>query len=169
MEEQVSKKLTRRQMLKLSGTVAAGSVLAAVTPAAAAQVANETVHVPDLAQAAQEMVYEVLPPYGHPTMKVLAPPKRPDTLDGKTVCGLMGGLFHFEETWPVIVEVLKKKYPTAKFVGPADIAKDFKGSTVVLNATTGGIPSGWDAKDPQLVANIIKQFKCDVVISGNGC
>ena len=110
--------------------------------------------------AVAEDVYEVVYPYGHPSINVLPPVNRPDTLEGKTVCGLFGGSFHFEETWPVIKDVLAKKYPTAKFVDP----KQLYPANVI-----GKIPSGWDAKDPQLVANALKQNKCDVAIVGNGC
>jgi hypothetical protein len=80
-----------------------------------------------------------------------------DTLEGKTICGLFGAAFHFEETFPVIAALLKTKYPTATFVGP--------------DVITGNkpIPEGWDATDPQLVANYVKKYKCDAVIVGNGC
>lgn len=109
---------------------------------------------------AADGVYEVVYPYGHPSIKVLPPVNRPDTLEGKTICGIFGGQFHFEETWPVMKEILAKKYPTAKFVDPKQL---YPGSVI------GKIPGGWDARNPQLVANILKQNKCDVAIVGNGC
>ncbi len=123
-------------------------------------------------QTAAAATYAVVPPYGVPTMTVLQPVKRLDTLEGKTVCGLFGGGFHFEETFPAIAQLLAKKYPTAKFIAPMDMIKDFgpkSTGTVKLGDPRGNIPSGWDAKDPNLVANMIKFYKCDAVISGNGC
>jgi len=111
--------------------------------------------------------YEVVYPYGRPTMKVLTPVARPDTLEGKTVCGLWGGAFHFEETFPVIKDVLAKKYPTAKFIGPDEMGKAAEFKEIL--GGTGKFASGWDAKNPDLVAKVVKQFKCDVAIVGNGC
>ena len=115
---------------------------------------------PAVSAMANERVYEVLPPYGLPSIKTLQPVKRLGTLEGKTICGLFGGSYHFEETFQKIAELLKKKYPTASFVGPDVISKD------------QGINSVWpdcEAKNPQLISNLIKQYKCDAVVSGNGC
>ena len=73
MKGQMSKKLTRRKMLKLLGTGAAGSPLTSLAPAAEARenvpAIKET--VPEGAQGTQVGVYYVLPPYGVPTIKVL--------------------------------------------------------------------------------------------------
>ena len=105
--------------------------------------------VPDVAN---ERVYEVLPPYGLSSIKVLQPVKRLDTLEGKTIAGVYGALFHFEETWPVIVELLKKKYPTAKFVGWQEFGRD----SAVL-------------EDSAKLGALLKQYKVDAVVVGNGC
>ncbi len=53
--------------------------------------------------------------------------------------------------------MLQKKYPTAKFIGPDVITQN------------KAIPEGWNVSDPELVAKLIKQYKCDAVVSGNGC
>jgi hypothetical protein len=74
------------------------------------------------------------------------PVKRLDTLEGKTICGI-GTSFHFEVTWPVLVGLLQKKYPTAKFVGPDKITK----------SDEVGLPQQ------------LKENKCDALIAGNGC
>jgi hypothetical protein len=75
MEEHMNKRLTRREMLRLSGTVAAGSLLATLVPAAEAQVIKGTALAPEPAQAAEAGVYEVLPPYGKATIEVWEPPE----------------------------------------------------------------------------------------------
>jgi len=147
MEENENKQLTRREMLKVSGAIAAGSVLAAVGPAA-----NVTAEVSQQTQAAAEPVSEVYPPYGVPSIKPLVPPKRLDTLDGKTICGV-GNTFHFEETWAVMVDILKKKYPTAKFIGPDVFNKIGTDTDTVLAA----------------LPDAAKKNKCDAFIVGNGC
>ncbi|HUV53459.1 MAG TPA: hypothetical protein VMW64_10370, partial [Dehalococcoidia bacterium] len=144
--------------------------LASCAPAAAPAPADTPVPCPTCPPAeecppcpeaeAGETVYEVLPPYGHPTIEMLDPVARLDTLEGKTICGIFGGSFHFEETFPVIAELLQKEYPTATFIGP-DVMTENRG----LN----DIYPDWESKDPELVANLIEQYKCDAVISGNGC
>jgi hypothetical protein len=101
-------------------------------------------------------VYEVLPPYGVPTQKVEQPAKRLDTLEGKTICGI-GGSFHFLDTWPVMVGFLAKKYPTAKFIGP-DVLKSGA-------CQAAGLSNVWN----DCVGPLAKQYKCDAVITGNGC
>ncbi len=107
---------------------------------------------PPVPAVAKETVYEVVPPYGVSTAKVEQPVKRLDTLEGKTIAGVYGALFHFEETWPVIVELLKKRYPTAKFVGWQEFGRD---SSVLENSVKFGV--------------LLKQYKVDAVVVGNGC
>jgi len=72
------------------------------------------------------------------------PVARLDTLAGKTICGI-GDTFHFKETWPVIVGLLQKRYPTAKFVGP----------DVITDSSEAGLPKQ------------LKENKCDALIAGN--
>ena len=96
--------------------------------------------------------YEVVPPYGVPTVHVAQPVKRLGTLKGKTIAGVYGALFHFEETWPVIVDLLKKEYPTAKFVGWEEFGRD---SAILEN--------------PVELGALLKQYEVDAVVVGNGC
>jgi hypothetical protein len=169
--EKEEKRISRRDFAKGAAVVGAG-VLASCGPTPAPQIIKETVEVPvevtkivketvEVPGPAGETVYEVLPPYGKPTIEVLQPAPRLDTLEGKTICGIYGGSFHFEETWPVIVELLQKKYPTAKFVGPEELFPD----------QPGGIMYG-GANEPALLEALpalLKQYKCDAAIVGNGC
>ncbi len=97
-------------------------------------------------------VYEVVPPYGVPTAKVARPVKRLGNLEGKTIAGVYGALFHFEETWPVIEQLLKKEYPTVKFVGWEEFGRD-----------------GAVLEDPVKLGALLKQYKVDAVVVGNGC
>ncbi len=94
-------KLTRREMLKLSGGLAAGSLLAASLPAPAAQ-----------AQAA--VTLEIFDPGGPTEVTAIYNP-RLSTLEGKTIA-------YTEGTWmvgtarPLVLDLLKKMYPTMKVV-----------------------------------------------------
>ena len=107
-------------------------------------------------------MYEVLPPYGVPTIEILQPVPRLDTLEGKTICGVMGAHFHFDQTWPAIAELLQKKYPTAKFVGPEEFAP---------GAAKPGQIHGDPSQDEffEALPDRLKEYGCDAVVSGNGC
>jgi len=168
--------------------VAAGSLLAACAPAVP-QVVKETVVVPQTVPAVKETVlvpqtpgptgvpapakaavYEVLPPYGHPTITLLQPSKRLDTLDGKTVCGIMGGAYRFNETWPMIKDVLAKKYPTAKFVGTLEFIEGTP--NVAQSAIAEGGSFGHAGVEDALLEALpalLKKYKCDAAVVGNGC
>ena len=171
--EKEEKRITRREFVKGAAVGAAAAVSAGVLAGCGAptpEVVKETVEVPvevekvvketvevavekEVQASIAETVYEVYPPYGVPTIEVLQPVPRLDTLEGKTICGI-GGAFHFEETWPVMAEVLAEKYPTAKLLGPEVIPNLFGVS---------GTP------DPVEIAAELKKHNCDAVIAGNGC
>jgi len=163
-EKEVPKKLSRKDFVKDAAVVAGAGALASCAPAAAPAPADTPVPCPTCPPAeecppcpeaeAGETVYDVFPPYGVPTIESLQPAPRLDTLDGKTICGI-GGSFHGEETFPVIADLLAKKYPTAKFVPNA-----------VLNEE---VTSDWEAKDPELIARLMEKHECDALIVGNGC
>ena len=79
---------------------------------------------------------------------------RLDTLNGKTVCGLFDGVFRFDETWPQVKELLAKKYPGVRFV-------DWDKFGVFAGSQEGALHKA--------LADKLKQYKCDAVISGRGC
>jgi len=169
-EKEAPKRLSRKDFVKGAAAVAGAGALASCAPAATpapepaptCPPAAECPPCPTPAAAGEavETVYEVYPPYAHPTIEVLQPAPRLDTLEGKTICGIFGGAFHFEETWPVIAELLQKKYPTATFIGP-DVISEGTG----LNS----VYPDWELEDPELVARLVEEYKCDAVVSGNGC
>ncbi len=86
------------------------------------------------------------------TQHALAP--RLDTLDGKTICSLFDGVFRFDETWPIIKDLLAKKYPGVKFV-------DWDKFGVFIGKKELGLH--------EALASKLRQFGCDAVISGRGC
>ncbi len=102
--------------------------------------------------------YEVLYPLGRAShqesaeTELLAP--RLTSLEGKTICELWNRLFHGNMTFPMIEELLAKRYPGVKFVP----------------YTKFGYTHGAD--EDQVVADLprkLQEYGCDAVISGNGC
>lgn len=97
---------------------------------------------------------EVVWPLGKVTSKAQALAPRLDTLEGKTICGLSDGLFHFEETWPLIAQLLSRKYPGVKLAFWEE--------------------SGLAETTPELLRLKalpckLREHGCDAVISGRGC
>jgi hypothetical protein len=143
-EEEVmkgQKRITRREMLKLSAAVGAGSLLVACAPTVTSTVAS-TLVPPTVAPTAVPPTVaptavlptvaptKVLPtsapaPAGPVTLEIFDPKgptevtaiynKRLDTLDGKTIA-------YTEGTWmvgtarPFVLDLLKKQFPTMKVV-----------------------------------------------------
>ena len=97
---------------------------------------------------------EVVWPLGKIASKNQQLARRLETLEGKTICGLFDGVFHFDETGPLVKESLSRKYPSVKFVD-WDKFGVFAGSkeTILHNALLGKL----------------KQYRCDAAISGRGC
>ena len=137
------KSLTRREMLKLSGTVAGGSMLAAYAPAVP-QAVKETVVVPQTGP----VTLELFDPTGaYEVTQTFTP--RIDTLAGKTICEVTNGSWEAARTDPYIIEQLKKLYPTATFIPSSALPK---------LSTTIEVAGLEDA---------VKAAKCDAVIVGN--
>jgi hypothetical protein len=101
----------------------------------------------------KEGVYEVVYPLGEPTTKIVPLAPRLETLAGKTICEVWNGVFSGDKSFPVIEEVLAKKFPAVKV-----ISYDKFGRTHGLG----------DDKVISSLPGLLKQYKCDAVISGNG-
>jgi hypothetical protein len=151
------KKLTRRETLKLSSAVAAGSLLATCAPAAASASVLPTVApaAPAVPAAGKEATFAVVSPLGESTAKMITMAPRLDTLEGKTICMVWNGLFKGEVTLPIMAEWLKKKYPTAKVIPYTEMPKE-------------GTWLPWPAKTEEDLAAVFKEKGCQAVISGNG-
>ncbi len=81
----------------------------------------------------------------------LAP--RLGTLEGKTICALNNGRYYFNQTWPLVKQLLSQKYSGVRFVD------------------WGEFPIISDDEDEVLkdLAGKLRQYGCDAVISGRGC
>jgi hypothetical protein len=151
------KKLTRRETLKLSSSVAAGSLLAAcATTAASTPVPPTIVPAPPAVPAAgKEATYAVVSPLGESTVKMITMAPRLDTLEGKTICMVWNGLFKGEVTLPIMAEWLKKKYPTANVIPYTEMPRE-----------SSWLP--WPTKTQEDLAAVFRERGCQAVISGNG-
>jgi len=173
MKRQTSKRLTRREMLKLSGTVAAGSLLAACAPAVP-QVVKETVVVPQTVPPVKETVIVpqtvVVPaPTGVPAPTATPAPvtftlydptgaievsklftPRLDTLAGKTICEVSDDMWQAQRTFPLIRQLLQKQFPTAKIIPYTEFPHG----------------SGTIAGDAE-IGNKLKAAGCQAAIVGN--
>jgi hypothetical protein len=162
------KSFTRRDVLKLTGTLGAGSLLAACAPAEP-QVLKETVVVQQTVPAVKETVMvtsapaptsapaapgpvtlEVLDPSGAFEVMTLNAP-RLDTLEGKTVCYLSDNEWQSWRTFPLLTDLLTKQFPTIKIVSWEEFPRD----------GDHGYPDF--TKNPDL----LKSKGCDAVILGN--
>ena len=103
---------------------------------------------------AGEPGYEAVYPLGrlHRVEHALAP--RLDTLNGKTNGELWNWAFYGNETFPLIEQAIKKRYPGVKFVP---------------YTTFGSIHSATEIRDVAALPEKLKRHGCDAVISGNGC
>ena len=136
----------RRQMLKLTGVAAAGSMLSGSYPVAAQPEDKET-----------SPVYRVVRPTGDVVHPMITQAPRLDTLEDKTICIVSNQGFKSHVTMPVIEGLLRKNYPNSKLVPPADMPRAQK-------------PPAVGAKDQATEAMIaaLKEKGCQAVISGNG-
>lgn len=139
-------KFKRRQILKLSGAAAAGSLITGGNPVAARPAAEEP-----------SPVYKVVRPTGDLIHPMITQAPRLDTLDGKTICMVSNQGFKSHVTMPVIENLLRENYPNSKLIPPADMPRAQK-------------PPAVGAKDQATEAMIaaLKEKGCQAVISGNG-
>ena len=106
---------------------------------------------------AEEGKYEVVSPLGEREIKWINMAPRLDTLEGKTICEIWNESFKANITFPVISELLRKKYPGVKIVSYTDMPRHH----MIEN------PGVTNAESEVLIA-ALKEKGCDAVISGNG-
>ncbi len=146
----------------LIGSAAIGSPLAAcagakeIIEAAAPRSPQTATRTPaKTAGAKVSPEYEVVTPRGVSAVKMISMAPRLDTLDNKTICMVSNGMFKHEVTFPVIQDLLKKKYPTAKVIPYTEMPRSHSPGDLSSKATIS------------LMATI-KEKGCDAVIGGNG-
>jgi hypothetical protein len=152
MKRQMRDKLTRREMIALSGGLAACSS-AAAAPVASAAARNAAAQKESNSSA----VFKVVRPIGDITVKPITQPPRLGTLNGKTVCMVINGSFKSWVVAPVIEDLLKKKYPTIKVVPFSEMPRSQKAPAV-----------GTTTPETDALIAALKKNSCQAVITGNG-
>ena len=104
----------------------------------------------------EEEKYEVVSPVAERNIKMITMSPRLDTLEGKTVCELWNESFKANVTFPVIRELLKKKYPGIKVIPYTEMPRHHMMED----------PGITNAASEALIA-ALKEKGCDAVISGN--
>ncbi len=74
---------------------------------------------------------------------------RLDDLNGKTICEVSNGRWEYDQTFPLIRELLKKRFPDIKFVPYTDL------------------PVQVHNIDVENIGDIVAAKGCDAVIGGN--
>lgn len=102
-------------------------------------------------------MYEVMSPVGESTVAV-APPRPPlADLRGKTICEVMNARYRSELTFPLLRELLQKRYPDVKVVPYTEFPiqlNNLDAKTLVEQVGTA--------------VALMKEKGCDAVITGNG-
>jgi ABC-type amino acid transport substrate-binding protein len=152
MKREMNKKLTRREVLKISGGLAACAPAASQKSALMADVPGSS---PSGAKEALP-VYKVVRPTGDLVVQMITQAPRLGNLDGKTICMAINGSFKSWITAPIIEDLLHKRYPNAKVIPFTDMPRSDRPPGPTTN------PSA----DAMIAA--LKQKGCQAIISGNG-
>ncbi|MFC1862002.1 hypothetical protein ACFLT4_00405 [Chloroflexota bacterium] len=97
---------------------------------------------------------EILWPSGKCVQQQQSLAPRLDTSDGKTICGIHNGNFHFDQTWLLVKQLLSNKYPAIKFV-------DWEEFGIVSDKEQGVVLEALPDK--------LRKHGCNGVISSRGC
>ncbi|MBI2906672.1 MAG: hypothetical protein HYX92_03330 [Chloroflexi bacterium] len=102
-------------------------------------------------------MYRVVSPRGEPTVEVAGSAPRLSDLSGKTVCEVWNGGFRGFVTFPIIRELLQKRYPGVKVIPYTEFPiQDVHGNTDQL------------LERVRAMVELALQKGCDAVITGNG-
>ena len=138
--------LDGRDMHELFSVPGPTSVLAGSDPVAAQTTSREELPT-----------YSVVRPTGDVVHPMIKQAPRLDTLEGKTICMTSNEGFKAHVTFPVIEDLLRKKYPNLTLIPPTDMPRAVKPPAV----------GAADADTDAMIA-ALKQKGCQAVISGNG-
>ena len=147
-EKRKKGKISRREFIKDAGligtTIGSTALLAGASAKAASAQGSASTPTP-----ASPVRLEVFDPTGAYEITKL-PPRRLDTLEGKTICEIsVGGAWQYDRTFPLIRELLQKKHPTTK----------------IIPYTEFPIGAVWPDKK---TLSLIKGKGCQAAIIGNG-
>ena len=104
-------------------------------------------------KANAEATYDVVWPLGKSAYTVTPTGAGVASLEGKTICELWDVLFKGEVVFPLLRELLEKRYPGVNFVPYSEF---------------GGTHGAQEAKTIADLPQKLAQHRCDAVISGIG-
>jgi ABC-type amino acid transport substrate-binding protein len=97
--------------------------------------------------------YKVVWPLGKQNFKALSLKPRVSDLKGKTICELSNYSFKADEIFPLIREIMSKRYPGVKFVEYNNF---------------GEIYGNKERENVAALPDLLRKHHCDIVISGVG-
>ncbi len=101
---------------------------------------------------------KVISPVGEPAVKERAIASSFKNLEGKTVCEVWNGSFEGQVSFPIIEEMLRKRFPGINLIPYAEFP---------LFPVTSLSPEKKEKKLEALRTALIEK-RCDAVITGNG-
>jgi len=101
---------------------------------------------------------KVVSPVGKPVVEEVSSPPPLNTLNGKTVCEVWNGSFEGHVSFPIIREMLQKRYPDVKVIPYTEFP---------LFPITALSPEK-KAQRLEAVKVALKEKGCEAVIAGNG-
>ncbi|MGA2463808.1 MAG: hypothetical protein ABSH06_05570 [Thermodesulfobacteriota bacterium] len=101
---------------------------------------------------------KVVSPVGEPGVKEISPPPSLNTLNGKTVCEVWNGGFEGHVSFPIVREMLQKRYPDVKVIPYTELPM----------ATIPSFGSANKAQTLEALRVALAEKGCDAVITGNG-
>ena len=101
--------------------------------------------------------FDVSSPLGDETITRKSVAPRIDTLDGKTIGEVWNGVYKGDSTFPVLREVLKRKYPGVKVIPYTEFPAGYGGETL-----------GEQRESARKIAAMALERGCDAIITGNG-
>jgi len=105
-----------------------------------------------------EMKLEVVCPLGTPSVQPIPPAPRLKTLEGKTIGEIWNGGFAGEISFPIIREMLRKRYPGVRIIPYTEFPL----------VTIASLWPERKAKTLEAVRKALSDKGCDAVITGNG-
>jgi hypothetical protein len=107
----------------------------------------------------KEGAYEAVSPLGEPVVNRIAMAPRLETLEGKTIGEIWNGGFRGDESFPVIEEMLRERYPTVKLIPYTEFPL----------VTIASLHPEKKMKTLEDLRAKMKEKGCDAAIIGNGC
>lgn len=97
--------------------------------------------------------YDVVWPLGRKAVRSNFDAPRLATLEGKTVCELWNYVYYGDQSFAIIEELLKKRYPNIRFINYAQF---------------GNTHGKTEKEVIESLPDKLAEYGCDAVLSGNG-